>query len=51
MARGDAGDEVSVQLPGGLAMVGFAAARSGLRAGSAVTLKVDESAVVIALAG
>ena len=51
VARGDAGDEVSVQLPGGLAMVGFAAARSGLRAGSAVTLKVDESAVVIALAG
>ena len=49
VARGDAGDEVSVQVPGGLAMVGFAAARSGLRAGSVVTLRVDESAVVIAL--
>lgn len=50
VARGDAGDEVSAQLDGGLAMVGFAAARSGLRAGSAVRLRVDESAVVIALA-
>jgi molybdate transport system regulatory protein len=49
VARGDAGDEVSVLVPGGLAMVGFAAARSGLRAGSVVTLRVDESAVVIAL--
>ena len=51
VARGDAGDEVAVELPGGLAMVGFAAPGSGLRAGSAVALRVDEAAVVIALPG
>lgn len=47
--RGDAGDEVGVRLPGGQVVVGFAAPRSGLRAGSAVGVRVDESAVVIAL--
>ncbi|TFZ02333.1 LysR family transcriptional regulator [Ramlibacter henchirensis] len=50
VARGDAGDEVAVQLSGGLAMVGFAPAGSGLRSGSAVAVRVDESAVVVALA-
>jgi molybdate transport system regulatory protein len=51
VARGDAGDEVAAQLGGGSALVGFAPPRSGLRAGSRVTLTLDEAAVVIALAG
>lgn len=50
VSRGEAGDEVAAQLDGGLAMVGFAAARSGLRAGSPVCLRIDESSVVIAVA-
>ena len=49
VARGDAGDEVAVQLAGGLSLVGFATASSGLRAGSRVACGFDESAVVIAL--
>lgn len=49
--RGEGGDEIGVQLPGGLQLVGFSAAGAGLRAGSRVALRVDESAVVIALAG
>jgi molybdate transport system regulatory protein len=51
VARGDAGDEVAAQLAGGLGLVGFAPPRSGLRAGSAVALRMDESAVVVALPG
>lgn len=51
VTRGEAGDEVAAQLAGGLALVGFAPPRSGLRAGSAVALRMDEAAVVIALAG
>ncbi len=49
VARGDAGDEVAVRV-GELAVVGFAAARSGLRVGSAVWMAVEESGVVLALA-
>lgn len=49
--RGEAGDEVGVQLPGGQGVVGFAATGSGLRSGSAVAVRIDEAAVVIALAG
>ncbi|WP_298209176.1 TOBE domain-containing protein [Acidovorax sp.] len=50
VVRGDSGDEVSAELAGGLQMVGFAAPRSGLRAGSQVVLVVDDNAVVLALA-
>lgn len=51
VSRGAQGDEVSAVLDGGLALVGFAPARSKLRAGSRVLLAVDESALVLALAG
>lgn len=51
VSRGQAGDEVAALLDGGLALVGFAAPRSGLRAGSPVVLRMDESAVVVALPG
>lgn len=50
VSRGDAGDEVAAQV-GPLGLVGFAAPRSGLRAGSRVALRLDEAAVVIALPG
>lgn len=50
VSRGDAGDEVAAQV-GPVGLVGFAAPRSGLRTGSRVTLRLDESAVVIALPG
>jgi molybdate transport system regulatory protein len=50
VSRGDAGDEVATQV-GALGLVGFAAAHSGLRTGSRVTLRMDEAAVVIALPG
>jgi len=49
VSRGDQGDEVSVALDGGLALVGFAAPRSPLRARAPVLLAVDESALVLAL--
>ena len=56
VVRGAQGDEVTAQLqsagqPSGLHMVGFAAAHSRLRAGSAVQLRVEENALVLALAG
>ncbi len=51
VARGAFGDEIAVLLPGGLSVVGFAQARSGLRAGSAVQVQVDEAAIVVALPG
>ncbi|GAA4422802.1 TOBE domain-containing protein [Acidovorax lacteus] len=51
VARGDWGDEVVAQLAGGLQLVGFAPAHSGLRARRRVALLVDESAWVIARAG
>lgn len=50
VVRGESGDEVSAELAGGLQMVGFAAPRSGLRAGSPVVLVVEDHAVVLALA-
>lgn len=50
VARGTSGDEVSALLDAGVQMVGFAAAGSGLRAGSRVALTVEDSAVVLALA-
>ncbi|RQO80010.1 TOBE domain-containing protein [Acidovorax sp. FJL06] len=50
VVRGASGDEVSAELAAGLHMVGFAAPQSGLRAGSAVVLVLEENAVVLALA-
>ncbi len=50
VVRGESGDEVSAELAAGLHMVGFAAPQSGLRAGSAVVLVLEENAVVLALA-
>jgi molybdate transport system regulatory protein len=50
VSRGDAGDEVAAQV-GPLGLVGFAVARSGLRTGSRVALRLEEAAVVIALPG
>ncbi|MCZ8256557.1 MAG: TOBE domain-containing protein [Polaromonas sp.] len=49
ISRGATGDEVSLQLEGGLQLVGFAAAGSGLKTKALVQALVDESAVVIAL--
>ncbi len=49
VSRGDVGDEVSAELDAGMQMVGVAAAGSGLRSGSRVVLRVDESAVVLAV--
>lgn len=49
VSAGDWGDEVAAQLPAGLQLVGFAPARSGLRAGRAVHMHVPESAVVLAV--
>jgi len=43
------GGEVAVQLAGGLQLVGFAGAGSGLRAGSAAVALLDSAAVVIGL--
>ena len=51
VVRGEAGDEVSAELAGGLQMVGFAAPGSGLRGGSGVVLVIEDNAVVLALAG
>jgi molybdate transport system regulatory protein len=48
--RGGAAGEVALQLEGGLQLVGFAAAGSGLRVGSAALAHVEASAVVVALA-
>lgn len=49
ISRGATGDEVSLQLEGGLQLVGFAAAGSGLKTKALVQALIDESAVVIAL--
>jgi len=51
VSRAAAGGEVALALPGGLHLVGFAGPGSGLRVGSAAVACVDESAMVIALAG
>ena len=50
ISRGATGDEVSLQLDGGLQLVGFAKAGSRLKTKARVTALIDESAVVIALA-
>jgi molybdate transport system regulatory protein len=54
VVRGQLGDEVAAELSGdapwGLQMVGFAAAHSGMRAGSRVVLELDENALVLAQA-
>lgn len=50
-ARGESGDELAMALEGGLQLVGFAAAGSGLRTRQRVTATVDEAAVVVALPG
>jgi molybdate transport system regulatory protein len=50
VSRGETGDEVAVSIGGGLQLVGFAPPGSGLRTGSRVALRVEASAVVIALA-
>jgi molybdate transport system regulatory protein len=49
--RGESGDEVAVAIAGGLQLVGFAPAGSGLRVRQRATATVDESAVVVALPG
>lgn len=49
ISRSKSGDEVSVQLDGGVQLVGFAKTGSGLKVKGRVTAQVDESAVVIAL--
>ena len=51
VSRGSSGDEVSLTLDAGLQLVGFAPSGSGIRVGSKVLARVDESAVVVALAG
>ena len=51
VSRGETGDEVSLSLDGGLQLVGFALAASGIRVGTRVQASVDEAAVVVALAG
>ncbi len=51
VSRGETGDEVSLTLDGGLQLVGFAPAASGIRVGNRVQADVDEAAVVVALAG
>lgn len=51
VSRAAAGGEVALALPARLNLVGFAGPTSGLKVGSAAVACVDESAVVIALAG
>lgn len=51
VSRAAAGGEVALTLPGGLHLVGFAGPSSGLKVGSSAVACVEESAVVIALAG
>lgn len=50
ISRGTTGDEVALQLDGGLQLVGFAAPGGGLKARFRVSALINESAVVIALA-
>lgn len=51
ISRGATGDEVSLQLEAGLQLVGFSTAGSAIKARAAVVAAIDESALVIALAG
>jgi len=50
VSRGEGEDEVSLQLDSGLQLVGFAPAPSGIRVRSRLVARVQESAVVVALA-
>lgn len=45
------GGEAALELPGGVRLVGFAAAGSGLRTGDAAVAVIDASAIVIGLPG
>ena len=49
ISRGALGDEVSARLGGGLQIVGFSDPGAGMKARSRVMLRVDDSAVVLAL--
>ncbi|MBF5003435.1 LysR family transcriptional regulator [Diaphorobacter caeni] len=49
ISRGALGDEISATLGGGLQIVGFSAPGAGLKSRMRVVLRVDESAVVLAL--
>ncbi|MCZ8250928.1 MAG: TOBE domain-containing protein [Hylemonella sp.] len=49
-SRAASGGEVGLRLPGGVQLVGFAAAGHGLRAGQPAMAAVDEAGVVIAAA-
>ena len=51
ISRGKLGDEISLQLSGGLQVVGFAAPELSVKIGDAVIASIEEAAVVIALAG
>ena len=51
VARGESGDEITLALAAGLQIVGFAPPGVVARARQRVTAAVDESAVVVALAG
>jgi len=51
VARGESGDEITLALAPGLQIVGFAPPGVVARARQRVTAAVDESAVVVALAG
>lgn len=49
VTQGAIGDEVAVQMAGGVQWVGFSPANSGLRAGRKVRVHMPEAAVVLAL--
>ncbi|MBG6113713.1 MULTISPECIES: TOBE domain-containing protein [unclassified Polaromonas] len=51
VSRAAGGGEVALELAGGLQLVGFCGADSGLKAGRPALAFIDESAVVIAVAG
>jgi molybdate transport system regulatory protein len=51
LQRGPQWDEVTLELPSGGRIVGFAGSGNGLRVRQQVLAEVDESAVVVALAG
>lgn len=51
VARGPGGDEVAVELPGGLRLVGFAPPGSRMRIGLRVRAVIDPAALVIAVPG
>lgn len=51
VSHGSSGDEVSLTLDAGPQLVGFAPSGSGIRVGSKVLARLDEAAVVVALAG